>query len=260
MTPAPSHDDLSADLPSHDAPPAAPRIVDELAPDGVLRAAINLGNPVLAHGSTDDPGGVTVDLARELAARLGVPVELLPVPAAKDSFALVAGGGADLAFLAVDPTRAEQVAFSTPYLVIEGVYAVPLASELGAADEVDRPGVRIGVKEGSAYDLHLGRALQHAHLVRAPDHGTAFAEEGLEVDAGIRQAVVARVDQGEALRVLEPAFMQIRQAVGLPRGTSEEALTWLDGTLAGLVGSGFVADALARAGQDPTLAATGQEA
>lgn len=243
--------------PSHDIPPA---IVAELAPGGVLRAAINLGNPVLAHGSTDDPGGVTVDLARELGARLGVPVELLPVPAAKDSFTLVADGGADLAFLAVDPTRAEQVAFTTPYLVIEGVYAVPLASELRTADDVDRPGVRIGVKEGSAYDLHLARELQHAQIVRAPDHGTAYAEEGLEVDAGIRQALVARVDRGEALRVLEPAFMQIRQAVGLPRGRSEEALAWVDAAVASLVSSGFVADALTRAGQDPTLAATEQEA
>lgn len=137
---------------------------------------------------------------------------------------------------------------------------MPLASELRAADEVDRPGVRIGVKEGSAYDLHLSRELRHAQVVRAADHGTAFAEDGLEVDAGIRQALMARVDRGEGLRLLEPAFMQIRQAVGIPRGSSREALAWLGDTLAGLVGSGFVADALARAGQDPALAATGGEA
>lgn len=243
--------------PSCDVPP---EIVDALAPHGSLRAAINLGNPVLAHGTADAPGGVTVDIATELAARLGVPVELLPVPAAKESFALVAGGAADLAFLAVDPTRAQQVAFTAPYLVIEGVYAVPLTSGLRTADDVDRPGVRVGVKEGSAYDLHLSRELQNAQVVRAADHGTAFDEEGLEVDAGVRQALATRVDQGEELRLLEPPFMQIRQAVGLPRGVGEDALAWVGTTMTELAGAGFVTDALVRAGQDPALATTGQEA
>lgn len=227
----------------------------ELAPSGTLRAAINLGNPVLAGGTPGQPTGVTVDLARELGARLAVPVELLPVDAARRSFALMTSGAADLCFLAVDPTRAEEVAFSTPYLVIEGVYAVPLTSDLRSATDVDRPGVRVGVKEGSAYDLHLSRELTQAQVVRGSDGTDVFLAEGLEVGAGIRQPVTALVASRDDLRLLDGAFMQIRQAVGVPQSRSGAAVAWLDATVGKLVGSGFVAASLERAGQDPGLVA-----
>ena len=98
-------------------------IADDLAPTGTLRASINLGNPVLAQGTPEAPSGVTVDLARELGARLGVPVELVCFGAAKDSLAALQEDRADVCFLAVDPARAETVAFTAPYAVIEGVYA-----------------------------------------------------------------------------------------------------------------------------------------
>lgn len=246
---------MTADPPHHVPPP---QIVEELAPTGVLRAAINLGNPVLAHGTAEAPGGVTVDIAHELGARLGVPVELLPVDAALTSFALLTAGEADLCFLAVDPDRATEVAFTTPYLVIEGAYVVPAGSDLSTVDDVDRPGVRVGVKEGSAYDLHLSRELQEADILRGSDGSDVFLEQMLEVGAGIRQPLTELVERRPELRLLDGSFMQIRQAVGIPRGSSEGARTWVEVTMTELVLSGFVADALSRAGQDPALAA-GQE-
>ncbi|MGH8967701.1 MAG: transporter substrate-binding domain-containing protein, partial [Actinomycetes bacterium] len=127
-------------------------VVAALAPTGVLRAVINLGNPVLAQGTAQEPSGVTVDLGRELARRLDVPVHLDCVDAARLSFAAVAEGRVDVGFLAVEPERATQVAFTEPYVLIEGVYAVPEGSPVRTTDDVDRPGVRVGVKEGSAYD------------------------------------------------------------------------------------------------------------
>jgi polar amino acid transport system substrate-binding protein len=229
----------------------------ELAPGGALRAAINLGNPVLAHGDERSPGGVTVDLATEIGRRLGVPVELLPVRAARDSFALLSEGRADLCFLAVDPARAEEVAFSAPYLVIEGVYVVPAGSALRSAEDVDRPGVRVGVKEGSAYDLHLSRELRHAQVVRGAEGTAVFLEQGLEVGAGIRQPLTQLVRERADLRLLDGAFMQIRQAVGIPQRRSAEAVAWLGSTVHHLGASGFVAAALRRAGQDPALAVGG---
>ena len=78
-------------------------VVSDLVPGGVLRAAINLGNPVLAQGTPAAPAGVTVDIARELARRLGVPVELTGVSAARDSFAAMQQGHADICFLAIEP-------------------------------------------------------------------------------------------------------------------------------------------------------------
>ena len=156
----------------------------ELAPTGVLRAHINLGNPVLTHGTPDDPGGVTVDLATEAAARLGVPVEFTCVQAARHSFEALVEHRADIAFLAVEPARAAQVAFTAPYVLIEGVYVVPAGSALRRADDVDRSGVRVGVKEGSAYDLHLSRELRHDAVARVrvdpPGRGLAHPGSGLQ--------------------------------------------------------------------------------
>lgn len=215
-----------------------------IAPTGVLRASINLGNPVLAHGTPEEPGGVTVEIAREVGRRLGVPVEMLCFTAARDSFAALTDGQADLGFLAIEPARAEQVAFTEPYVVIEGVFCVPADSAIASPDEVDRPGVRIGVKRGSAYDLFLTRTLRHAELVRGDEGVTVFAAEGLEVGAGIREPVTAYVEERGGLRLVEPAFMQIRQACAVPLDRPAEDVAWLDGVVAELVASGFVADAL----------------
>lgn len=229
-------------MPDHD-------LARDLAPTGTLRASINLGNPVLAQGTPVDPSGVTVDLARELGSRLGVPVELLCFDAARDSLAAVEDGRADLCFLAVDPARAETLAFSAPYAVIEGVFAVASDSPLTGAGDVDRPGVRVGVKKGSAYDLFLTRTLAHAEVVRGSDGTAVFVDEGLEVAAGIRQPVTDFVAARPGLRVLEPHFMEIQQAVGIPRSRGETAAGFVHDVVEELKAGGFVADALARSGR-----------
>lgn len=225
----------------------------DLAPTGTLRVVINLGNPVLAGGTADDPTGVTVDLARDLADRLGVPLALRTTTGAKAAFTALTDGEVDLAFLADEPARAEQVTFTPAYLFIEGVYAVPATSDIETAAEVDRPGVRIGVKEGSAYDLFLTRTLQHAEPVRGADGATVFADRGLEVAAGIRQPITEYA-AAHALRVLEPAFMQIRQALAAPRELPAAAAAYLTAFVEDAKASGFVAEALARSGQTATVA------
>jgi polar amino acid transport system substrate-binding protein len=228
------------------------RVVDithDLAPTGALRASINLGNPVLAQGTPDAPRGVTVDIARELGSRLGIPVELSCFDAARDSFEAMTGGRSDICFLAVDPAREGTVAFTAPYAVIEGVFAVPDDSPLTSAGDVDRPGVRIGVKKGSAYDLFLTRTLAHADVVRGIEGTSLFTEQQLEVAAGIRQPVVEFVAAHPGTRLLEPRFMEIQQAVGTPRSRSEETVGFLRTFVEELKVSGFVADALDRSGR-----------
>lgn len=229
-------------------------IAEDLAPTGTLRASINLGNPVLARGIPAAPTGVTVDLARQLAARLGVPVELVCFDAARKSFAAMADGRADVCFLAVDPAREAEVAFTAPYVVIEGVYAVPADSPLTTAADVDRAGVRVGVKEGSAYDLFLSRSLEHASVVRGEDGTVVFAEQGLEVAAGIRQPITAFAAQ-HGLRVVEPAFMEIRQAMGTTNHRRPETVEFLRGFVEEQKANGFVADALGRSGQEAAAVA-----
>jgi polar amino acid transport system substrate-binding protein len=230
-------------------------IVHDLAPTGVLRASINLGNPVLAGGTDDAPSGVTVDLAVEIARRLGVPAELHCFDAARKSFEALHTGVADLGFLAVEPEREADLVFTAPYVVIEGVFVVPADSTVHTTQDVDRHGVRVGVKRGSAYDLHLTRSLATAEVVRGDEGLDAFTDGGLEVGAGIRQPVTAWLGSHPGYRLVEPAFMQIRQAVATARSHQAMSVDFLRETVQELVGSGFVREALRRAGQDPDLVA-----
>ncbi|WP_432888321.1 transporter substrate-binding domain-containing protein [Kribbella sp. CA-245084] len=227
----------------------------DLAPTGVLRASINLGNPVLANGTPDAPGGVTVDIARELAKRLDLPLELVCFDAARKSFEAMTTGQADICFLAIDPARAEEVAFTAPYVVIEGVYAVPRDSKLATVAEVDADGVRVGVKQGSAYDLYLTRTLRQATVVRGAEGVDVFRAEGLEAAAGIRQPIAAYVAEHPDLRVIDERFMQIRQAVGTARSKHPDTVAHLHDVIEDLKASGFIAASLVASGQaDATVA------
>jgi len=225
----------------------------EFAPTGTLRAVINLGNPVLAQGTADEPRGVTVVIAREVARWLGVPVRLECVDAARKSYAAMAEGRADLCFLANEPSREEHVAFTAPYVVIEGVYVVAAESRFSSADQVDSAGVRIGVREGSAYDLFLTRSLANAEVVRADEATDVFEQQGLDAAAGVRQSMQDYV-AATGCRILEPPFMEINQAVGLPRGVDAEALAAVASFVEELKVSGFIARELERSGVEATVA------
>ncbi len=227
----------------------------QLAPTGTLRAAINLGNPVLTHGTPADPGGVTIDIAREAARRLRVPVSFRCVDAARLSFEALTSGEADLAFLAIEPARAAHVAFTGAYVLIEGVYVVAADSPYAGVEDLDRAGVRIGVKAGSAYDLYLSRTLEHAELVRGAEGVQVYLEQRLEAGAGVRQPATAWVAAHPGHRVIEPRFQEIRQAVATAADRPERAVTWLRDLVEELKATGFIADSLRRAGQgDATVA------
>jgi polar amino acid transport system substrate-binding protein len=231
-----------------------PEVVKDLAPTGKLRAAINLVNAVLAQkdAATGEPKGITVDLARELARRLGLPVELVIFHGAGTVFAAAKTGAWDIAFFAIEPVRAAEVDFTAPYVIIEGGYVVPADSSLKTIADVDRPGIRIAVGQGSAYDLYLTRTLKHATLVRAPAAGTAvtdrFFADKLDVVAGVKPILVAFARNHPNLRVMDGSFMEIQQAMGTPKGR-DAAARYLRGFVEEMKASGFVADALKRSNQ-----------
>jgi ABC-type amino acid transport substrate-binding protein len=232
---------------------ASAALVREFAPTGTLRASINLGNPVLAHSHTaaEKPAGVTLDLSREFARALGVPVSFLLFDGAAKSVAALASGEADIGFMAIDPQRAETTHFTPAYVQIEGVYLVRQASPLRANAEVDRAGIRIVVGKGSAYGLHLARNIHNASLVEVPTSEEvvdAMLQGGLDVAAGVRQQMEADAQRVAGLRLLEGRFMAIRQAMAMPRGRSAEAAAFLDAFVARMKSSGFVAQALQRHG------------
>ena len=234
---------------------AAASVASDLAPTGTLRASINLGNPVLAHGTATAPAGVTVDIAREVGRRLELGVELTCFDAARKSFEAMAERRADICFLAVEPAREAEVAFTAPYVLIEGVYAVPRESPFTTPADVDRDGVRIGVKRGSAYDLFLTRTLRHASVERGEEGVDTFRAQGLEVAAGIRQPLTAFVEANPDVRLIEDRFMQIQQALGTTKTRRPETVQFLRDLVEDLKSSGFVAEALRRANHPDDLVA-----
>lgn len=235
-----------------------PALRDQLAPGGRLRAAINFGNPVLAkRDAAGAPRGISLDLARLLAGRLGVPLDIVAYDAAGKVTEAARSGAWDIAFLAIDPLRANDIAFTTPYVLIEGTYMVRGSSPLTRIDEVDRPGTRILVGRGSAYDLFLTRAIRQATLVRVPSSAQAIADfakgEG-DVAAGVRQPLVDHARTNPGFRVMEGRFMAIEQAMGTPQGRPR-ALAYLKVFVEEMKASGFVARALAESGEHDAVVA-----
>lgn len=223
-------------------------ILDAFAPTGVLRASINLGNPVLAHRRDEGgAGGVSVDLAAALAARLGVRLELAVVETAGKSVDLVSNEEADIGFFAIDPKRGATIAFTAPYVLIEGYYMVRDDSPVRANADVDRPGTRVVVGKGSAYDLHLTRELQQAEIVRAPSSQAVvktFLDERLDVAAGVKQQLEADTAGMGGLRLLGERFMVIRQAMGVHKSRGAPAAAYLAAFVEEMKASGKVAEAL----------------
>jgi polar amino acid transport system substrate-binding protein len=239
---------------------ASPEVLKDLAPTGKLRAAINLGNAVLAQPDADTgkPKGITPDLAMELGRRLGVPVELVVYQAAGKVFDAVKDGVWDVSFVAIEPVRAAEIEFSAPYVIIEGTYMVRTDSPLKAIADVDRSGVRIAVGIGSAYDLYLTRTIKNATLVRAPVGGgramiEMFVNDKLEAAAGVKQPLVAYASDHPEMRVMDGHFMEIQQAMGTPKGRLAGA-AYLRAFVEEMKASGFVADAIKRSNQSAAVA------
>ncbi|HEX4410447.1 MAG TPA: ABC transporter substrate-binding protein [Xanthobacteraceae bacterium] len=240
--------------------PAAPeKAVEDIAPTGRLRASINLGNIVLAQTDpkTGQPAGVTVELAKSLGERLGVPVDLITFDAAGKAFDAFKRGATDIVFLAIDPVRAEEIAFTPPYALIEGNFMVRADSAFKSIADIDREGVRVAVAKGSAYDLFLTRALKSATLVRAstgPEAMDMFLSADLDAAAGVRQPIVKFMSEHAGLRLIEPSFMEIRQAMGMGKGRPAGS-AYLHSFIEEMKASGLVAAALKRSGQDDVVVA-----
>jgi polar amino acid transport system substrate-binding protein len=233
-------------------PTVPANVRSELVPTGVLRAGLNFGNPVIVQKDSGggDPRGVGPDLARELARRLGVPITYVPYETAGKLADGAKQGAWDVAFLAIDPERATDIAFTSPYVQIEGTYLVRKDSPLRSVGEVDREGVRVAVGNKTAYDLFLSRNMKSAELVRAPTSSAAidvFVKDRLDAAAGVKQPLATAARNDSTLRVLDGNFMVIRQAAGVPKGRAAAARYFND-FIEEMKASGFVARALDRSG------------
>jgi polar amino acid transport system substrate-binding protein len=228
-------------------------VVTAFAPTGKLRASINLGNPILANRDphSGEPVGVSVDLARAFAQHLSVDLELVVFDAARKSFEAVSEERADIGFFAIDPLRGQAIAFTAPYVLIEGFYLVHNDSPITTNQDVDQQHNRVAVGRGSAYDLFLSRELKAAQIVRAPTSPTVvqtFLEQHLEVAAGVKQQLEADSKKLQGVRLLNERFMVIQQAMGTPKTRGVEAAAALAQFVEEMKVSGVVSASLDRHG------------
>ena len=223
---------------------------DAFAPSGTLRVSINFGNPVLAaRGDNGEPQGISVDIATELARQLGLPLQLVTYDAAGKAVAGVAAGEADVGFFAIDPVRGKDIAFTEPYLLIEGSYLVRAESTIQTHADVDKSGIRVAVGTGSAYDLFLTRELKSADIVRistSPEVVNTFLRDRLDVAAGEKQQLEADARRLGDLRLLDGNFMVIRQAMGIAKSRGALPAAWLTTFITELIQNGFVSAAVKR--------------
>jgi len=232
--------------------PLTPAVRADLAPTGTLRAGINYGNFILAQKdeASGESRGVAIDLTRELAQRLGVPVEVIAYTSVAAMVDAAKTGAWDIAFLGIDPAREGEIGFTAAYLEIEATYLVPAGSPLSAVADVDREGVRVAAPARANYELFLSRSLTRAQLVRAPNADAAFdllVTGKADALAGLRQALIGLVDKLPGSRMLDGQFMKVPQAVGVPRGR-DAGLAYLRGFVEDAKASGLVARAIEKTG------------
>lgn len=194
-------------------------VVAELAPTGTLRAAINMGNFLLVTGTgaSGDPEGVAPDMARAIADRLGVPVSYAPFASPGELVDAAGNNVWDIGLVGAEPAREKLMAFTAAYAEILATYVVPEDSSFATADEVDRPGVRIIVRERSAYGLYLARSIRQAELIVTDTYEEArdrFASEKLDALAGLRSGLLDDAEKMPGVRVLDGGFTSVQQAVG----------------------------------------------
>lgn len=232
-------------------------LVAQLAPTGVLRAAINLGNFLLVTGKAPngDPAGVSPDMAAEIARRIGVEVKYVPM-ATPGEISDTAGQDVwDIGNIGAEPKRAEVMDFTAAYAEIQSTYLVPAGSPIQRIEDVDKPGVRIAVSARSAYDLWLERNIKNAELVRAEGLDASydlFVKGGLDVLAGLRPRLADDVKRLPGARVLDGQFSAVQQAVGCGKGRPEAA-AFLKDFVEEAKASGFVADLIAKHGVEGRL-------
>ncbi len=225
-------------------------LLSQIAPTGKLRAGINLLNFLLVTGKSADgmPEGVAPDMARAIAKKLGVPLELVPYATPGELADAALDGAWDIGLIGSEPARAEKIDFTAAYVEIEATYLVPAGSTLRHASEVDQPGNRIAVASRSAYDLWLVRNIKHATLMHADGFEATldlFLTQKLEAMASLKPGLLNDVEKVPGSRILEGKFTAVQQSVGVPKGRTLAA-QWLQEFVQQAKASGFVAELIAK--------------
>lgn len=226
----------------------------ELAPTGKLRVALlPLPNIAVRDKETGQFTGVVVDLSRELAKRLNVPVEFVTVNSNSAAADQIKNNQADLTFLVNLPQLAAQIDFGADYIAYETTFLVPVNSPIRTLDDVDAPGRRIIVPERSAIEAKLSQTLKNVKLI------------GVPVAIGSAKRVVDMLKNGEAdaysalthllsltqadlpgWRIVSGSYMMTVFSIGYPKDRPAGAI-YANQFIEEMKKSGFIQQAIERA-------------
>jgi polar amino acid transport system substrate-binding protein len=216
--------------------------LSEIARGSSLRVAVNTGNRALVQLTDGELAGVSPALARRLAAELGLKMEVTLYEGAGKVFQDAGKDIWDVAFLAIDATRAKAISFTRPYHTIEATYAVRAGGGITKVEEADREGVTVLTSAGSAYDMHLTASLRAAKLERSGTPPESFAEFRAgrgDVVAGVRASLLRFFQDDPDVQVLPGVLTKVEQAMVLP-GAGNPLTGLLDDFVARAIADGFV--------------------
>jgi polar amino acid transport system substrate-binding protein len=228
-----------------------PRVADLVAA-GKVRVGLGLGNHASAFKdpATGEMRGVATDLARALAARIGVALEMVEYPRPGAVFEGARSGAWDVTFLVVDPLREAAADASPAYMRSEFTYLVPAGSPIHDVAEADQAGVKIGVPRGDAVDLSLSRILKQAQLIRTESQaaGIDLLRRGaINAYAAPRSALMLLSARIPGSHVLADAFAKISWAAFVPKG-HDGRLAYVTAFVEQAKADGMVAQFIAREG------------
>ena len=220
-----------------------PNGLHSLAKDGILRVAINTGNRALVQQDGQRLTGVSPALAQRLAGEIGARMEAVMYKGAGQVFADAGNDLWDVGFLAIDSKRAQRIAFTKPYIVIEATYEVRRYAHFQPTHEADRTGAQVHTAKGSAYDMYLTETLRHATLERfgaPPESFAAFRDGRCDAVAGVRASLDDFFVGDPSVRVLPGALTSVRQAMVLP-DRDDPRIADLNDFVLRAIAAGFVA-------------------
>lgn len=205
------------------APQASPLEKSTLAPTGKLRVGVYLGSPtsLVINPKTGEKNGVSYDLGRELAQRLEVPFEPVEFGRVAEVVEALRAGKIDFTITNASAARAKLVDFSEPLIDLELGYLVPAGSLLTSVDDIDRPGMLVGVSQGSTSQGVLGTRFRHAKVVPAPTLKVAaeWLKQGkLHTFATNKGILFQMSDELAGSRVLNGRWGAEHLAIAIPKG------------------------------------------
>jgi len=228
----------------------SPAVRAQLAPHGILYAAVYLGNFLLVTGrsSSGEPTGIAPDICRAIAQRLGVELKLQGCETQDEVVNSAADGKCGIALVGSDPARAKRVTFTPAYVELEASYLVPANSSIVDVSQVDQPGIRIASFFKSAYDLWLQRNLKNETLVHADSvqaSNELFVREKLDALAGLKTGLVSAAQKIPGARILDGQFTGIQQAIATQK-SHLEAIEFLNTCVEDFITTGLVSALIAQ--------------